>query len=88
MFVPAHDEPNYDIALKFIQCADFIDNSVGNGGRVLVHCFAGKSRCCAITMGYLMLRKGMQVRPYILYLHDSQLLSSNSPLLPLTSPVT
>ena len=60
MFVPARDEPNYDIALKFIQCADFIDGSIDNGGRVLVHCFAGKSRCCAIIMGYLMLRKGMQ----------------------------
>ncbi|GMH63460.1 hypothetical protein TrLO_g4010 [Triparma laevis f. longispina] len=59
MVVPCQDVPNYDIALKFIQCADFIDNAVSEGGRVLVHCFAGKSRVCAILMGYLMLRKGM-----------------------------
>ncbi|GMI00715.1 hypothetical protein TrST_g8824 [Triparma strigata] len=59
LVVPCEDVPNFDIALKFIQCSDFIDNCISEGGKVLVHCFAGKSRCCAILMGYMMLRKGM-----------------------------
>jgi len=56
---PTQDISNYDIALKFIPCSDFIDDSIKKGGRVLVHCFQGKSRCTAITMSYLMLRKGL-----------------------------
>ena len=56
---PMQDVPSCDIAVKFIPCSDFIEDSINAGGRVLVHCFAGKSRCCAITMSYLMLRRGM-----------------------------
>ncbi|GMH67652.1 hypothetical protein TrRE_jg677 [Triparma retinervis] len=55
----AEDAPSFDIALKFIPCSDFIDDAIKGGGRILVHCFQGKSRCTAIAMSYLMLRKGL-----------------------------
>lgn len=32
----------------------FIDNAIANGGKVLVHCFAGKSRSASIVIGYIM----------------------------------
>ena len=55
------DTPSFDIALKFIECCDYIDGALKQkpSGKVLIHCFKGQSRACTIAMSYLMLRRGL-----------------------------
>jgi len=41
--------------LAHLKCAlEFIENARAQGGRILVHCFAGISRSVAVAIGYLM----------------------------------
>lgn len=48
------DSSNIIITDYFPLAFDFITNAFENGGKVMVHCFAGKSRSASIVIGYLM----------------------------------
>lgn len=48
------DALHINITDYFDQTFTFIDNVLNIGGRVLIHCFAGKSRSASIVIGYLM----------------------------------
>jgi len=52
-----HEE---DLSKYFIDCFEFIDQGMQNGG-VLVHCRAGISRSPTIVIGYLMWKEGMSL---------------------------
>jgi len=64
------DSPNENICTYFRQANEFIrdalqDNDTEKGkvdNRVLIHCFAGKSRSTSFALAYLMGRKGMTLR--------------------------
>ncbi|XP_057421881.1 dual specificity protein phosphatase 1-like isoform X2 [Lotus japonicus] len=52
-----------DVNLKkyFHKCFDFINEAKSQGGAVLVHCYAGRSRSVTIIVAYLMKTLGMSL---------------------------
>uniref|UniRef100_A0A6N2KUU5 Uncharacterized protein n=2 Tax=Salix viminalis TaxID=40686 RepID=A0A6N2KUU5_SALVM len=54
------DHEDSNISSIFGEASDFIDHVESIGGRVLVHCFEGRSRSATLVLAYLMLRKSME----------------------------
>ena len=52
--LPAKDRPEEDIRKFFKGACTFIENSLRNGGKCLIHCGAGISRASTISIAYLM----------------------------------
>ena len=48
------DTPDSDLASILPECFEFIDQAQQAGGKVLVHCFAGKSRSPSVCIAYVM----------------------------------
>jgi protein-tyrosine phosphatase len=53
MLTDSHDD---DISIHIAKCNDFIDAARAESGKVLVHCFQGKSRSVSICCAYLMFK--------------------------------
>lgn len=70
------DFPSANIAQYFESGADFIENALSGGGKILVHCFMGISRSSTIACAYLMLKKNMTAVEAI------QTLRQNRPIYP------
>ena len=51
------DDLNSVIYSEFAGCFSFIDNALGEGGKVLVHCEAGMSRSATMCIGYIMWKR-------------------------------
>lgn len=52
--IPIPDSPKIIITNYFPIAFEFIDTAITNGEKVMIHCFAGKSRSASIIIGYLM----------------------------------
>ena len=57
--IPIPDALHINITEYLPTTNEFINNAITNGGRVLVHCFAGKSRSASIVIGYIMKKEKM-----------------------------
>ncbi|XP_042216162.1 protein phosphatase Slingshot homolog 1-like isoform X2 [Homarus americanus] len=60
--IPALDMPGFYIKPYLRDAADFINGALKQGGRVLVHCQCGISRSAALVVGFLMLKRNMNVQ--------------------------
>lgn len=56
--VDVKDVPEERLCVHFDRCLKFIAKCLLDGGRVLVHCFAGKSRSATICAAYVMATEG------------------------------
>lgn len=62
--VPMKDQPDFDIAVSMQQCNEFITTAqlhvtaAGDKGKVLVHCYQGKSRSVAVCCAHMMKSTG------------------------------
>jgi len=52
--VPMVDQPEYNFADDLARVFTFIESAREEGGKVLVHCYQGKSRSCAVCCAYLI----------------------------------
>lgn len=59
MRVPIQDYGSICLRDYFTEVFKFITNALESGGRILVHCFAGKSRSASFVIAYLMQRYRM-----------------------------
>lgn len=59
--VPLKDGPGNE-AKRIAMAVAFIEQIVAEGGRILIHCQAGRSRSPAIVARYLMVHRGLEPR--------------------------
>jgi protein-tyrosine phosphatase len=59
MRVPIADCSSIILKDYFPTVFEFINSTLESGGRILVHCFAGKSRSASFVIAYLMQRHRM-----------------------------
>jgi len=56
------DNPRFFSKEIILEALDFVDDKLGSGAKVLVHCNQGESRGPAIAMLYMAVRKGLLPR--------------------------
>lgn len=54
LFLHKRDDEAESLRPVFLKACAFIDGALQEGGRVLVHCMAGRSRSAALVLAYLM----------------------------------
>ena len=64
------DSPNQNIVQHFEDATDWIEQVLREGqeNKVLIHCFAGKSRASTITCSFLMRKQRLDLRQSLLHL--------------------
>ncbi|KAL3841906.1 hypothetical protein ACJMK2_019995 [Sinanodonta woodiana] len=62
MGIEADDMCTFNLTPWFKKAADFIEEAVSGGGKVMVHCVQGVSRSATILIAYLMLKQKMTVQ--------------------------
>ena len=68
MRVAIHDCDDEPIADYFLPCIEFIQEALGSGGKVYVHCLMGISRSPSIVAAYLMSARCMRVEEALAFI--------------------
>ena len=55
--IPLRDSSEQDLLSVMDETYNFINECIQEGGKILVHCFAGVSRSVSVVIGYLVMRK-------------------------------
>mmetsp|Transcript_65746 Transcript_65746/g.208088 ORF Transcript_65746/g.208088 Transcript_65746/m.208088 type:complete len:152 (-) Transcript_65746:18-473(-) len=58
-FIGLVDTVEEDISAYFREAVEWVHAAISNQGKVLVHCFEGKSRSVTVVLAYLMMKAGM-----------------------------
>ncbi|CAG9323586.1 unnamed protein product [Blepharisma stoltei] len=69
---PILDSPSFDILKYFDEAAEFIEDAINSGGRVMVHCLLGVSRSTSLVIAYIMKQRRWSLRKaklFVQYLH-------------------
>lgn len=66
------DSPDHRIDLRFEECFEFIQDALGKGGRVLIHCFQGVSRSASVVLGYLIAYHNMSFHQSLHFLKEKR----------------
>ncbi|XP_065582628.1 dual specificity protein phosphatase 3-like [Artemia franciscana] len=63
--IPAVDIVSYNLSRHFNEAAEFIDEALRKGGKILVHCQMGISRSATLVIAFLMIKKQLSVEEAI-----------------------
>ena len=62
-YLPCLDDGSFDIKKYFNEACKFVKDAIASSeNKVLIHCFAGKSRAAAFTLAYLMKEEQMVLK--------------------------
>ncbi|PIK53850.1 putative dual specificity protein phosphatase 19-like [Apostichopus japonicus] len=75
--LPICDLPCINIRKYFPEAFKFIDDALLTGGRVLVHCNAGVSRCITVTLGYLIKMEKAHLQEELAKLREQRYVKPN-----------
>ena len=77
--LPIFDVFSFNIAQYLPQCVEFIYGALADGGKVLVHCYAGVSRSATAVAAYLMTKRGMSPDEALTHMRDRRPCVSPNP---------
>lgn len=66
LVINALDSLNTDLSENFNLCNDFIENALDDGGQILIHCIAGRSRSATLLIAYMIYKFGIDTDNAIL----------------------
>ncbi|KAH7104072.1 protein-tyrosine phosphatase-like protein [Auriculariales sp. MPI-PUGE-AT-0066] len=68
--IEINDLATFNIARYLPESIEFIDGALSDGGKVLVHCFAGVSRSATVVAAYLMAKRDMSPKEALDYMRE------------------
>ena len=72
LVIDVADVASEDLDAHFEKCLRFIARALLDGGRVLVHCFAGRSRSSTVVAAYVMVTEGLSLAETMKLIKDAR----------------
>ena len=72
LVIDVADVASEDLDAHFEKCLKFIARALLDGGRVLVHCFAGRSRSSTVVAAYVMATEGLTLADTMKLIKDAR----------------
>jgi protein-tyrosine phosphatase len=66
------DTIEFNLLVHLPEAIEFIDSALTNNGKILVHCFAGKSRSASVCCAYLMHSLNLHLEESIAFLKEKR----------------
>ncbi|XP_045175129.2 dual specificity protein phosphatase 3-like [Mercenaria mercenaria] len=75
--IPATDIMSFDLSKYFQKSADFIEDALAGGGKILVNCKVGASRSATIVLAFLMLKRHLPVQDAVRLVREKREICPN-----------